>query len=633
MNILKSGIQKKCVAAALLCASVTSLPLYAETTANWWERWQDNQAFNEALDELGMSYQLLSEDPQKTLSRSADPTDVLYWQKRTMQIYGDADKNIYYIPAVEDHDEARARTGFTGRNAYFNTYYYGEQGDTFTLTTTSQPDDVVCYAGLENQYSGTISTKYQVQLNANHSTEYTLSENGLMLLACWDKSGTYSHMDTLVRVDVTSTTAKKHPLFVFGLNTKEEWKALSQQSTPTGQTLLFDGRSRYVVNNSTAKASLNTNVLQMLREQLSYVMDYDRVNRLDGSSYLHQPLRGLNFGIFNSCCWSQGGAGRIGIGFGNSLPTETSWGHWHEYGHQNQMTWAWDGLTEVTNNIMSVSACRVLRGEVTDKSCHENLYYNNFSWDQQAVGSFLNSGETHQFDTDNDVFRKLMMFTQLKTSWPDLFAYIGKAYRETYNEGKGKSLVATNQQKIDFFVINASKAAGHDLREFFTRWGLGYSADADSQIAALKLPQPNKVTKTFTSSLNGSSPITIEVPAEDNTVNIAFVTNTPKAGPTSLVWVEDGETPLYAQVVDSRNRSFIVKLRGQNSHGGCNIHSVNTAVNCNSGTSAYLRVAYKAEDNPHLPQGSYTGVLHLIARDWHNTGWTANVNVDLSIVK
>lgn len=141
------------------------------------------------------------------------------------------------------------------------------------------------------------------------------------------------------------------------------------------------------------------------------------------------------------------------------------------------------------------------------------------------------------------------------------------------------------------------------------------------------------MTKTFTGSLNGSSPITIEVPAEDNTVNIAFVTNTPKAGPTSLVWVEDGETPLYAQVVDSRNRTFIVKLRGQNSHGGCNIHSVNTAVNCNSGTSAYLRIAYKAEDNPLLPQGSYTGVLHLIANDWHNTDWTANVNVDLSIVK
>ena len=33
------------------------------------------------------------------------------------------------------------------------------------------------------------------------------------------------------------------------------------------------------------------------------------------------------------------------------------------------------------------------------------------------------------------------------------------------------------------------------------------------------------------------------------------------------------------------------------------------------------------------PQGSYTGVLHLIANDWHNTDWTANVNVDLSIVK
>jgi len=96
-----------------------------------------------------------------------------------MQIYGDADKDIYYIPAIEDHDEVRARTGFTGRNPYFNTYYYGEAGDTFTLTTSSQPDDVVCYAGLENQYSGTITTKYQVQLNANHSTQYTLSENGI----------------------------------------------------------------------------------------------------------------------------------------------------------------------------------------------------------------------------------------------------------------------------------------------------------------------------------------------------------------------------------------------------------------------------------------------------------------------
>lgn len=633
MNILKSGIHNKIATAALLCASMTSFPLYAETTANWWERWQDNQAFNEALEELGTSYQHLSEDPQKTLTRSADPTDVLYWQKRTMQIYGDAENDVYYLPAIEAHDPGRARTGTKGRNGFFYTYFYGEQGDTFTFTTSSQPDDVACYAGLENQYSDTISTKYQVKLNANHSTQYTMSEKGLMLLGCRDKSSNYSHMDTLVRVEVTSTTAKKHPLFIFGLNTKQEWKTFSQQSTPSGQTLLFDGRSRYVANYSKAKASLNTNILQMLREQLTYVMDYDRVNGLDGSSYLHQPLRGLNFGIFNSCCWSQGGDGRIGIGFGNNLPTSTSWGYWHEYGHQNQMTWTWDRLSETTNNILSVSACRLLRGEVTDKSCHENLVYNNFSWDQQAVGSFLNSGETHQFDTDDNVFRKLMMFTQLKTSWPDLYAYIGKAYREAYNEGKGKSQFATNQQKIDFFVVNASKAAGHDLREFFTRWGLGYSTNADSQIAALKLPQPKKVAKTFTGSLNGTSSTVIKVPAEAKTVNIAFVTNTPSAGPTSLVWKGTGETPLYAQVVDSRHRSFTVKLRAKTGHGACIANTVNSAINCSSGTSAFLDVAYRAEDNPHLPQGSYTGVLRLIATDWHNTDWSANVNIDLSIVK
>ncbi|MCU6216472.1 M60 family metallopeptidase [Enterobacter bugandensis] len=640
MNIKKSGIQKKCVAAALLCASVTSFPLYAENSANWWERWQDNQAFNEALDELGMSYQLLAENPQRTLTRSADPTDILYWQKRTMQIYGDADKDIYYIPAIEPHASGRDRTTVKDRNGFFYTYYYGEQGDTFTLTTSSQPDDVPCTVGLENEYAGTITVKNQKPLNANSSTQYTMSENGFMLLSCRDKSGTFSHMDTLVRVDVTSTTATKHPFFILGLNTKEEWKTLSQQSTPSGQIVLFDGRSRYVASNAKAKASLNSDVLQMLREQLSYVVDYDKANGLDGSSYLHQPLRGLNLGTFNSCCYSQWNSGRIEIGFDSNLPTATSWGYWHEYGHQNQMEWRWDNLSEVTNNILSVSACRLLRGEVTDKSCHENLVYNHFTWDQQAVGAFLKSGETHQFDTDGNVFRKLMMFTQLKTSWPDLYPYIGKAFREIYNEGKGKSLVETNQQKIDFFVVNASKGAGHDLREFFTRWGLGYSAEADAQIAALKLPAVLEPSVTYSGALentgNESSHVRIKFTNPDNLLNVGFIANSKSIGPTSLQWMgtQYGNSLLYAQVTDKRHRQFTVKLHGQRSPGICEPFPMNSAVNCTAGGNVTeLHVFYNPSDNPDLPAGDYTGNLRLIARDWHKAQWTGDVDIALSITK
>ena len=640
MNIVKSNIQKKLFSAALLCASATSFPLYAESQPNWWERWEESQAFNEALEELGLSYPLLAEDPQKTLRRSADPTDVLYWQKRTMQIYGDADKDIYYIPALEEHARGQERTRVTDRNAFFNTYYYGEKGDTFTLTTSSQPDDVVCSAGLENQYSDRIPVKYQKQLNANSSTQYTMSENGLMLLACWDKSSTYSHMNTLVRVDVTSSTATKHPLFIFGLNTKEEWKTLSQQSTPSGQTVLFDGRSRYVANNSMAKASLNNDILQMLREQLSYVMEYDKVNGFDGSSYLHQPLRGLNFGTFNSCCWSQVDAGRIEIGFTSKLPTATSWGYWHEYGHQNQMKWEWNGLSEVTNNILAVSACRLLRGEVTDKSCHDNLFKNNFTWDQQAVGTFLRSGETHQFDTDDNVFRKLMMFTQLKTSWPDLYPHIGKAYREIYNEGKGKAQVATNQQKIDFFVVNASKAAGHDLREFFSRWGLGYSADADSQIAAMKLPQVREPSETYSGALentgSGKTNVNIKFTNPRKLLNIGFITNSKSSGPTSLVWADTryGSNDIYAQVTDERHRQFNIKLHGQRTSGQCEPRTMASAMNCSvDGNTTKLNVFYDPDDNPDLPPGEYTGNLRLIAVDWHDDKWTADVNIALEISK
>jgi len=86
--------------------------------------------------------------------------------------------------------------------------------------------------------------------------------------------------------------------------------------------------------------------------------------------------------------------------------------------------------------------------------------------------------------------------------------------------------------------------------------------------------------------------------------------------------------------VDDRNRAFIVKLRATTSHGSCSgYYTMNSAASCVSGDDTYLKVSWHPEDNPLLPQGSYKGVSHLIAQDWHNTEWTANVNIDLLITK
>lgn len=628
---------------ALPAISIAAQPLKLTTSADesaWWTPYKESKAFNEALDEFGMTYQQLDASPDKTLSRSDDVNDVLFWQKRTMAIYADAKENTYHIPVVEEHDNARHRTTVDGRAPGFFSYYYARVNDTMTLRTENQPDDVKCMTYIENDYQHPGGVD-EVKLTPNGETTFTFKHNGVVLLECRgvNESASLNHMNTLVTLHIVSTSAAEQPLFILGINTLEEWKSISQQATPSGQTLLFDGRSRYYAANKVAKSSKDHNIEQTLREHLLNTLRYDKLNGIDGKSSIDEALRGMNIATYNSCCWAQGGDGRIGIGFGGSIPTQSSWGEWHEFGHENQMQWSWDGLDETTVNIYSIAACRATRGEVDVKTCHENLQYNGFSWDQQAVGNFLKSGQTWNMDKEDNVFRKLMMFAELETSWPDIYPAIGKAYREINDYNNGYNKVDSNQEKIDFFVVNASKYSGHDLREFFTRWGVDYSSNADDQIAKMKLPkviQPSGASSVNLEKAAGAAKAEahITIPNADTHYNTGFVTNTSAIGPTSLVW--DGglyqSTPLHVQVVDSRNRQFTVKLYGQRTGGACEPHTLNTAGACDSGSSTKATIRFASSDNPDLPAGEYHGVLHLIALDWHNNNWSENLDFHIHIV-
>ncbi|EPE4034282.1 MULTISPECIES: M60 family metallopeptidase [Enterobacter cloacae complex] len=632
MNIFQHGIKKTFSIAALLCASVSSACYAAETVSTnqtMWDEWKNNPGFTEALDELGIDYNNLINPAYASTYDVQNVNNPLFWLNRTLKVYGEAEQGRYQIPVTEVHGNGTNRTTNGGRNNYFLTHTWGVKGENVTLRLGDVPQNVSCYAAVDPNYEGIVGPANELILNANGDTTYTFSQNALLIVGCQDKTKKMENIDTFVSVDIVNG-GTYHPLFIFGMNDRAEWRQQAQATTPSGYHFMFDGRTRFVASQAIAQNSATKNIEQTLRQSLLRTITYDKVDGLDGSSWLHQPSRGLLFVSYQSCCWANSGQGLIGVGGDSSIPETPSWLDWHEYGHQFQMGWSWSDQGEVTVNLYSIAACYTTLGDTDFKNCHSNEGFYGFGWDQHAVGTLLKSGHTWNFAKE-DLFRRASFFGEIMTSWPQLYPALSKAYREVNQNDP--TLVNSSQKKIDWFTLNASKIAGVNLNQYFQQWNIPLSAEAIAAINALNLPQPKKVAKTFTGSLNGSSPITIEVPAEDNTVNIAFVTNTPKAGPTSLVWVEDGETPLYAQVVDSRNRTFIVKLRGQNSHGGCNIHSVNTAVNCNSGTSAYLRIAYKAEDNPLLPQGSYTGVLHLIANDWHNTDWTANVNVDLSIVK
>lgn len=631
-------IRKYLIIPILSTTLLSSTTLYAHAAGSnqieldgMWQQYEHNSGFQDALEELGIDYKNLINPDYASTYNAKDVNNPLFWLQRTMIIYGDAENGHYKIPVTEVHAAGRNRTTSHGRNSYFLTRTWGKKDENVTLRLGDIPQNVSCYAAIDPNYeklAGPADTD-TLKLAANSKTTYTFSHDALLVVGCQDNTKKMENVDKFVSVDVVSG-GTDHPLFIFGLNSINEWKSQAQTVTPSNYHFMFDGRVRYVASHAIAQKSVSKNILQMLRESLLRTITFDKLDGLDGSSWLHQPSRGQLFATYQSCCWANGGQGLTGIGFGSSIPETPTWGDWHEYGHHFQMGWSWSGLTEITVNLYSLAACYTTLGEVDVKSCHSSRNLTGFTWDQQAVGTLLNSGQTWNFNTE-DQFRRATFFGELMTSWPELYPALGKAYREV--NLNNPTLVNTSQKKIDWFTLNASKFTGVNLNHYFQQWNIPLSVEASAAIEALKLPQPQKVTQTHVASLSATSAAKVKVLAEEQTQNIGFITNTPKAGPTSLVWGQQGNTPLYAQVVDNRNRTFIVKLRGQTSHGGCASYTVNSTIGCSSGTSAFLKVTYSAEDNPLLPQGSYNGVLHLIARDWHNANWTQNVNIDLAITK
>lgn len=125
------------------------------------------------------------------------------------------------------------------------------------------------------------------------------------------------------------------------MNDRAEWRAQAQATTPSGYHFMFDGRTRFVASQVIAQNSATKNIEQTLRQSLLRTITYDKLDGLDGSSWLHQPSRGLLFATYQSCCWASGGQGLTGIGGDSSIPETPSWLDWHEYGHQFQMSWSW----------------------------------------------------------------------------------------------------------------------------------------------------------------------------------------------------------------------------------------------------------------------------------------------------
>lgn len=608
---------------------------------NWWTPYDTNQGFNDALKELGLTYEYLQNNAEDIRMRATDSNDPLFWLKRTLSIYQDynsANKR-YNIPMTEVHANGRNRTTSAGRNGFFPTHTWVNSGDTLTIESGAFPSHVYCDIAVDSKLEDITGPEKTQHLTANGLSTYKATTSGLVLFACVDQTKALEHKDEQASITIKSGGYERD-LFTFGLNTNSEWKEAANAAANSGFTAFFDGRTRYIVNNQNFKKSANTNILQTLRENLTMTVRYDILNGLQsGKGYLHEPSRGLEYVNYNSGFWSFDGQGQVGIGDHKyTIPSHSLWGEWHEYGHQYQMEWSWSGQEEVTEDLYALQNCYLSFGDVDISKCHSNSGLKGFTWDQQAVGNFLKSGQSQHYSSESNVFRRATMFGQLMTSWPNLFGELGQAYREADQAGANGSTLNSTQKKVDWFVTNTSRLSGYDLREFFSRWGLNFSTLADSAIAAMQLPAPLQPATSYAATLtktggNESAKVTLSIDGDSDRTNTAFVTNHGNENTMSLVWENDEDSYVKAIVVDSAHRSFIVKLLATNSHGDCPQLSYNSAKTCPSGTSSNLHISYRDQNNLSLPPGHYKGKVALIARDWYKKDWSANVNINLDITK
>lgn len=164
-----------------------------------------------------------------------------------------------------------------------------------------------------------------------------------------------------------------------------------------------------------------------------------------------------------------------------------AWGIWHELGHDfQQYPWYWGSVIEVTGNIFSVYTQTKYGNpsRLLDKHNGKSAY-------DKALEFVTHSSEGRNYhdNTQIDVFARLVMFMQLQQAYGwDFYTKVYTAYREMPQD----RLPKTDQEKIDCFVVTASKVSGEDLLEFFDQWAFGCTVSAKQQVESMQLKKPGE---------------------------------------------------------------------------------------------------------------------------------------------
>lgn len=275
------------------------------------------------------------------------------------------------------------------------------------------------------------------------------------------------------------------PFFVLGKNTKADWQAMMSAYPNAPSVVLQSEKALLVFTYASARDHiLNQDPVPVLQTYDTFIGAQDNISGLSNSDA--DPRHRLDkhlIGVIEQPNYT-GGAYAYASWDGAIMPTSTGanadaldltrmgWGQYHEAGHLRQQgPWTWGEMTEVTVNLYSLAAKKVLKP--TEPARSQGEYLAAFTFVDQPTKNFSDSNS------------KLEMLWQLNLAFGDNFY---PALHRLYRELAQADLPTTDDQKKQAFILNTSKVAQYDLTPFFDKWGLPATNETKNKINALNLP-------------------------------------------------------------------------------------------------------------------------------------------------
>lgn len=282
---------------------------------------------------------------------------------------------------------------------------------------------------------------------------------------------------------------KPVPYYRKGVTTAAQWQAMLDSITDVPDVMFESDRSILVVTRPDAITWRQENQERMLSQLDTIVQAEDAISGIDGSAPLHTkgPYKYL-ITVRDPAAGGYMAAG-IALYFTQSLTYRilqpvhmggsAGWGLWHEVGHIHQQgPWKWPEVVEVTVNIYSLAAERAF-GVIPSRV--------RLNGDWARVDTYMGTPVANRDynAASSGLGLRMAMFHQLWLQYGDNF-YI-TLHRQTREE---QPTHTTTPDKMRYFMLKACTISGHDLSDFFRKWGFKVPESTYAEIAALQLPAP-----------------------------------------------------------------------------------------------------------------------------------------------